>query len=35
MPENWEQVFDRKITSRFFRNSIIIDLTGVPDYSLS
>lgn len=34
MPENWEQVFDRRITSRFFRNSTIVDLTGVPDYSL-
>ena len=33
-PAAWPQIFDRRITSRFFRNSTIVDLTGVPDFSL-
>jgi DNA replication protein DnaC len=34
IPESWEEKFDRRVASRFFRNSIIVDLTGVPDFSL-
>lgn len=34
-PDAWDQKFDRRIASRFFRNSVIIDLSGVPDYSLT
>lgn len=34
LPAAWEEKFDRRIASRFFRNSIIVDLTGVPDFSL-
>jgi DNA replication protein DnaC len=33
-PEAWEEYFDRRITSRFFRNSVVIDLHEVPDYRL-
>ena len=32
-PTHWESKFDRRIASRFFRNSTIVDLSGVPDYS--
>jgi len=32
-PDSWESEFDRRIASRFFRNSSIVDLSGVPDYS--
>lgn len=28
----WESKFDRRIASRFFRNSTVIDLSGVPDF---
>lgn len=34
IPSGWEEKFDRRITSRLFRNSVIVDLTGVPDFSL-
>lgn len=34
-PESWEQSFDKRITSRFFRNSTMIDLCDVPDYPLT
>jgi len=33
VPASWEQVFDRRVASRMFRNSRMVDLTGVPDYS--
>lgn len=33
-PENWETVFDRRVASRLARNSEIIDLSSVPDFSL-
>ena len=33
-PEAWEEAFDRRITSRFMRNSTVIDLSDVPDYQL-
>lgn len=34
-PDAWDTKFDRRLASRFFRNSIIIDLSNVPDYSLT
>lgn len=34
-PESWEELFDKRIASRFFRYSEIVDLSGVPDYCLS
>lgn len=33
-PSSWEETFDRRIASRFFRSSEIVDLTQVPDFSL-
>lgn len=33
-PDAWEAVFDRRIASRLFRNSTVLDLSDVPDYSL-
>lgn len=32
-PHSWEEIFDRRVASRFMRNSTLIDLAGVPDYS--
>lgn len=32
-PAAWEQKFDRRIASRFFRNSTLIDLSEVPDFN--
>lgn len=32
MPDAWEQKFDRRIASRFVRNSELIDLSGLKDY---
>lgn len=34
LPSEWESVFDRRITSRFFRNSTLIDLSDVPDFNV-
>lgn len=34
VPQAWEEKFDRRIASRFFRNSTLVDLTNVPDYNL-
>lgn len=34
LPMNWQQAFDLRIASRLHRNSILMDLTDVPDYSL-
>lgn len=34
LPAAWEQSFDRRIASRFFRNSVTVDLTEVPDFNL-
>ncbi len=34
IPAAWEERFDRRIASRLFRNSIVVDLTDVPDYAL-
>lgn len=33
-PDRWETVFDRRVASRLFRNSEIVDLSGVPDFSI-
>lgn len=30
----WEEKFDRRVASRFFRNSTHVDLSAVPDFSL-
>lgn len=30
---SWETKFDRRVASRFFRNSTHVDLSNVPDYS--
>jgi DNA replication protein DnaC len=32
-PAGWAEKFERRISSRLFRNAQHIDLTGVPDYS--
>lgn len=32
-PDNWETKFDRRVASRMVRNSVIVDLSGVPDYA--
>lgn len=32
-PTAWEEIFDRRVASRFFRNSTLVDLTEVPDYN--
>lgn len=32
IPDIWEDAFDRRVASRLFRNSTLIDLTDVPDY---
>lgn len=29
----WEQTFDRRVASRLFRNSTLVDLSNVPDFS--
>lgn len=34
VPPFWEEKFDRRIASRFFRNSTVVDLGDVPDFSL-
>lgn len=31
-PQQWEDRFERRISSRFLRNCECIDLEGVPDY---
>lgn len=33
LPEAWEEVFDRRVASRLIRNSVIVDLSDVPDFS--
>jgi DNA replication protein DnaC len=32
-PEQWPEVFDRRIASRLLRNSTVVDLSTVPDFS--
>jgi len=32
-PDAWQETFDRRVASRFFRNSTLIDLSNVPDFS--
>lgn len=32
MPAFWQQKFDRRVASRLFRNSTLVDLSGVSDY---
>lgn len=32
-PEAWEDVFDKRVASRLLRNSTIVDLSNVTDYS--
>lgn len=34
LPSAWEEKFDKRIASRFFRNSTLVDLSDVPDFSL-
>lgn len=31
-PDSWEEAFDRRAASRFFRNAIHVDLSNVPDF---
>lgn len=31
-PEEWEEKFERRIASRFFRNADHVDLSNVPDF---
>lgn len=33
-PDKWTEVFDGRITDRFLRNSVLVDLSGVPSYAL-
>lgn len=33
MPPAWEESFDRRVASRFMRNSTLVDLSDVPDFS--
>lgn len=33
LPDAWEQAFDRRVSSRLMRNSTLIDLSDVPDFS--
>jgi DNA replication protein DnaC len=33
-PAAWEQSFDRRIADRLLRNSVVVDLTQVPSYTL-
>lgn len=33
LPSAWEDKFDKRIASRFFRNSTLIDLSEVPDFN--
>lgn len=33
IPSAWEQTFDRRVASRFFRNSTLVDLSEVPDFN--
>lgn len=35
LPSAWEQSFDRRVASRFFRNSTLVDLSEVPDYNVN
>lgn len=32
-PSAWDEVFDRRVASRLFRNSVVLDMSGVPDYA--
>lgn len=34
VPHSWEEKFDRRVASRFLRNSTLVDLSSVPDYNL-
>jgi DNA replication protein DnaC len=34
MPDAWEEIFDRRVASRFFRNSTLVDLSEVPDFNI-
>lgn len=33
LPAAWEENFDRRVASRLLRNSTIVDLSDVPDFS--
>jgi len=35
VPDAWEKALDRRIASRLFRNATHVDLTEVPDYSVT
>lgn len=32
-PQNWEERFDTRINDRFWRNSVVVDLTGVQPFT--
>lgn len=32
-PAAWEETFDKRVESRFYRHSTIVDLTDVPDFN--
>lgn len=34
-PDKWEEKFERRVADRLFRNSIHLDLTNVPSYSVN
>lgn len=34
-PEEWEAKFDKRVASRLFRNSELVDLSNAPDFALS
>lgn len=34
IPAFWEQKFDKRVASRFFRNSTLVDLSDVPDFNV-
>lgn len=33
LPAAWEETFDRRVSSRFFRSSVLVDLSDVPDFN--
>ena len=33
VPAAWQEQFDRRVASRFLRNSTLVDLTNVPDFN--
>jgi DNA replication protein DnaC len=35
VPDRWAEVFDRRVESRLFRDSVIVDMDGVEDYQMT